>query len=363
MSQLELLAPEAERPPPPPIDRPTAQTLHALLDRLEDAAGFAAAALTQVRQYADRLLGMQTLAEAVAEQPGTEEDRETAGAKIELLAQQLDVIARRSVFEEVPVLEGGRFRFELAAGLEDFPDALALDVPNLRPRGEGSLELLQHIDDYVGVVGAGGAVSLALATDVAEDALDEAGAPLALEFLPPGRYRLELTYLALDASDVRVRLLPEGDGPPVREFRGVDLSPDPLPAEVDLGVGMALIVQRLPAAAEAEIESSTVQTVEWRHETGERLRCGQGWFHETVKPADFEAYALHLEEPREVVQGLLDRLEAFGETVEALLERVADRIGDEEDEGTIQASLHLSAPGWSLFDRGGLLEALTAEEV
>lgn len=349
---------DAEDPVPPIISRDEARRLHHLLDTLEDAAAFALKTLVKVDLLADRLVAMQTIAEKIADKSGPVEDREVAHAKIELFAQQCDVIAKKATHEGVPVLEGGCYRFPLPPVLPDTPEALEVEVPNLRSRGEGSLGLFEHVDAMVAIVGPGGRV---LAGHEVPVVMNEDGE--LPEKLPPGRYRVELTYLALDASNVRVQLLGEEDDEVIVTAKEVDLSADTEGQEVDLGIGLALTLDRIARADEVEIESSTVQSLEWRHEKGERLDSLEGWFHETVQPRDFELYALFLERPLGVVRAAKERLEAFEGEVARWLEAVAEHVDlGALDEPNLIERLRPNAPAWAAVDGDALLLAL-AEEV
>lgn len=351
------LTPEAPRAP---IDPATAQSLQHLLDTLEEVAGFTATTGARVDLVLDRLVSMQALAENVVSEPGTVDDRELACAKIGLLAQQLDVIARKPVFQDVPVLEGGRFHFALAAALPDMPESITVEVPNLRARGADSLGLFEHVDAMLGVVGPGGRVDAAYESDVVvpdETKLD--GPEVALEGrLPEGTYEIELFYLAMDASNVRVTLRRTGETEPL-VVAHTDLSAEDDAQELDLQVGLTLVLDRIARSDEIEIETQTVQRLEWRHEVGERLESVEGWFHETVQPRDFELYALYLESPLTEVKKLRSRLEEVESNVEQLIERVTDRIAHRgEDRAALERGLVMGSAAWSLVDDAGLLDAL-----
>lgn len=339
-----------ERNEAPVLWRPSrdeATDLHRSLDALESALAFGARTRARLHLLEDRLVGMQTLAEDVGEAPGSMEDREVACAKIELLAQQFDVLAKKAVHESVPVLEGGSFRFSEVD--------LEIEIPNLRARGANSLGLFEHVEQMLARLGPGGCVLAGQAVPVASDedpwVSDDGDEPPPSEGLPEGEYRVEVTYYAADASLVGLRLL----GPDDRiwaEHHDLDLSADVDPEEVDLGVGLALVLERLGGSEEVELEHQTVQTLEWKHDTGERLESLEGWFHETVQPRDFELYALYLEQPLGTVRSVREEVEAFINRADAAVDALLEPLGLAEQ---ISAEEFLpGADAWSLFDTSRL---------
>jgi hypothetical protein len=346
--------PETQAPPAPVSRREAAIEMHRRLETLEDAAGFAAATRAMIDRLADRLLEMQRLAERVADAPGEVEDREVAYAKINLLAHQAGALAEKPVYQDVPVLRGGAFRFELAGD----PDPLEVEIANLRAQGEGSLGLFEHVDAMFLMVGAGGPVLAGQGVPLPDREV-EAAPPRAL---PEGTYRVQVTYEAIDASLVRLQLL-SLEGEILAEREGLDLSADGDGVEVDLENGLALILDRVARAAEMDIGTTTSQVVEWRHESGERLASAEGWFHETVQPRDFELYALFLEGPIETVTAARAAIEAFEARLEARLEALLEGFsgGDLEPSG-LRLALRPGAPAWDAIDSEALKDAL-AEEV
>lgn len=327
--------------------------LHHTLDVLERALGFATRTSDQLARLEERLVGMQTLAEETAHKPGSVDDREVACAKIELFAQQCDVMAKAPVMEDVPVLEGGHFAFNVP-GLEQ---PLAVDIPNLRSRGQGGLELFGHVDAMSARVSDGGGLLGGFESDVDEP--DDPDQPTP-EPLAVGTYRVELEYLAMDASRVQVRLRSE-DGDEILSEREVDLSAESERPFVDMGVGIVLALDRIAQTAEVEIEFSTVQTLEWRHELGERLNNEEGFFHETVNPRDFELYALFLEGPLDDVRKAVSAMDAFSEVAETQLEATLAELSPGEDEDEPLSRLSGGSNAWSVFDANALVNALTSE--
>lgn len=362
MLHLLEAADEAQPTAPPPIDGVTARALHHLLDTLEEAAGFAATSMARIDLMMDRIIHMQSIAEKIGDDPGPVEERETACAKIELFAQQLDVIARKPAFQGVPVLEGGAFRFALGGAFEGLPSELAIDIPNLRVRGKDSLGLFEEIDAMFARIGPGGRVNAAYESDYVEPdetALEEPERHLEGK-LEEGEYEVELLYLALDASNVRVTLREKGAKDPLVVVEHISLAPEDDAVEVDLQVGLTLVVDRIARSDEIEIETRTVQTIEWSHEVGERLESVEGWFYETIQPRDFELYAFYLETPLNRLKAVREQLAELEQTVEDLLERVSSRIGldDEASPAIIRSGLGLAASSWGLIDAEGLLDAL-----
>lgn len=332
-----------ERPDGLAVWRPSpaeAEMLHRSLDALDGALAFGAGTRARLHQLEERLVAMQTLAEDASNAESSVEDREVACAKIEIFAQQFDVFARRPVHESVPVLEGGHFRF-LDAGLEP---PLEVEVPNLRARGEGSLGLFEHVDRMVARIGPGGCALAGFAVPAREPNAPEDG-PRGV--LPEGEYTLEVTYLALDASVATVRLL-DREGRVFANRRDVNLSAEGDAEEVDLGIGVALILKRVARNQEIEIEHQTLQNLVWCHDVGERLESMEGWFHETVQARDFELYALYLEQPLGIIRRVLAEIETFEARVDTEVDRLLERFGPPD--GDLQEEFKPGASTWSLFE-------------
>ncbi len=335
---------QAHPVPPRPFGGPaeTARFLQAV-ETVEEAAAVADAAGSAVGRIGENLLEMQRIAEAVGEGTVPIEDRETEWAKIHLLAEKVDRLASAPLGRSFPPIDGTKIRFSLPGDREG---PLDLHLPNLRARGPGSLALFETVDGRFASVGPGGRVLAGAEV--------EPDGPL----LPLGRYQVELTYLATDGSDVRVRLL-GADGSCLAE-RGANLSGS-RGVEVDLGVGLALTLDRVPRSAEPEVGSTTVQALSLSHERGERLASLEGWLADTVQSRDYELYALFLEGPLGTVRDATERLERFASVVEGRASVLLAQLGPALDRRLVLESLRPGAAGWNVFDRGALLDVLVEE--
>lgn len=350
-----------------PIDWTMHLMLHELLDSLEQAAQFAAVASPKIQILEERLVAMQEIAEEVAQAPGSAEDREIACAKIDLFAQQLDVIARKPRFQDRPILEGGTFHFALPKALEGLPEALEVELPNLRARGPGSLEMFEHVEGMFAYL-SDGRVKAAYELEAAEASTDENEDEAALEtettpqLLPEGRYILEITVLQPDGTDAQFRLLPAEGGAPLC-VQHIDLSADDEALEIDSGFGLGFLVDQLAKSDEVSVGTQFIQTLEWKHESGERLESIEGWFHETTQPRDFDLYALYLETPLQTVRRASDALTSFMNETTTLLEQVMDQMGNQEDPATlIEEGLVREGAGWRAVESDALLKFLMLEE-
>lgn len=341
----------------PPVTEVEARALHLTLDAIDDAEGLVYGSIHLAERLLGRLTEMQSMAEEIAEEPGEIEDRELTLDKIELLAQQCDVIARKAVLQDVPALEGGRFAFPLPAEIPGVPPELVVEIPNLRSRGEGSLGLFEHVDSMVAVIGTGGRLLAGQEVDpepVEPDPLDDFSI-WPTEPLPEGEYQVELTYYSLDGIDTQLRVL-DAEGQIVCQTRPIDLSTDVGGFELDLGNGLSLTIDRLPRSVEVEIESQTLQTLGWQRDAGERLDSVEGWLYRTVQPRDFELYALFLEGPRNTVSKTIDALEARGSELRAHRLAVVERLARGSDPSL--EGLEPTGVAWSLFDSRELLNAV-----
>lgn len=359
-----------DRPPKvpkktPPVDFDTHLKIHQDLDTLEEAVGLAATTIPKLQILEQRLIAMQEIAEQIAEEPGTVEDREVACAKIELFAQQLDVIAQKPEFKRQKPLEGGTFRFPLVSGLEDLPANIEIEIPNLRARGEGSLGMFEHVDGMFAHL-SDGRFKAAFETTPhyvdEDDEYDEDDERPEPPILAEGKYIIELNVLNPDASDVLMRLLPAEGGPPVLALN-IDMSMDAETVDVDIGLGLAFIVDRIAKTEEISVGTQFIQTLDWRRESGERLESVEGWFHETTQARDFELYALYLESPLQAVRKAKEVISGFQEEAWTVTEKVLERVSRSPDPAQVVAEeLIRTGKGWNVLESEKLLNLLVVEE-
>lgn len=357
--------PLANTPAPPPAlmggFTESTQELLEQLDRLDQASRFVNSAISNVNLLLEKFASIQVVDEDHSKRETSNEDLETAWAKINLLVHQCDLIARKPILNDVRALEGGTYSY--GSGLE-------VTLPNLRSRGPDSLGLLEEVDSqYLFVSGRGPVIGGSPPTLISVNDEDDEDEPAKKKKKQPplvgaGKYRVEVHYVGAEGSKVHIYLYNQISPRPIEELLNVDISNSNSKAFALFDNGLALMLENSALFEESEKEStSTIQHLELRQETGERLATLDGILCSDSQPRDFEAHSLFMEDAVHAANDALEALRTFQNDIEDTYEHIYDTwayITPERDQ--MLGKLKPNRKAWPYLNMGGLIRVLGEHE-